>query len=170
MTKIDKYVIFSIINVILFFTVIFNTVINFYWFVLIIIILCFVFNLLINNNLLKIKISSKTYFFGVIFPLMINCFFLINYLTGMNPRKETYCYMNKISEVGGKYSHQKGKTTYVYLSGNAYEYSYLTRSFLIDYKRMLFKNQVIFTFERGIFGFKIRKDYQFVYNENCLEK
>ncbi|MFS4474667.1 hypothetical protein [Chryseobacterium sp. T20] len=88
----------------------------------------------------------------------------------MNPTKETYCFKSMVSEVGSVRSHQKGKTTYVYLSGNAYEYSYMTRSFLIDYKRMLFKNQVIYTFERGIFGLKIRKDFEFVFNENCLEK
>ncbi len=75
-----------------------------------------------------------------------------------------------IAEVGGRNSHEKGKTTYIYLSGNAYEYSYMTRSFLIDYKRMLFKNQITYTFERGIFGFKIRKDFEFAYSENCLDK
>lgn len=45
----------------------------------------------------------------------------------------------------------------------------MTRSFFIDYKRMLFKNQVIYTFERGIFGLKVRKDYQFIFNDNCSE-
>jgi len=86
----------------------------------------------------------------------------------MNPTKETYCYKNMISEVGGRNSHQKGKTTYIYLSGDAYKYSYMTRSFFIDYQRMLGNNQIIYTFERGIFGMKIRKDFQFIYNDNCV--
>ncbi|WP_283420729.1 hypothetical protein [Chryseobacterium profundimaris] len=102
--------------------------------------------------------------------MVINIFFLINYITGSNPIKETYCFRNKIAKVGGRGSNETGKTTYIYLSGNAYNYSYMTRSFFIDYKRMLFKNQVIYTFERGIFGLKIRKDYEFVYSEDCLEK
>ncbi|PRB03114.1 hypothetical protein CQ046_11240 [Chryseobacterium sp. MYb7] len=105
-----------------------------------------------------------------LFHWIINGFFLINYVTGMNPTKETYCFRCMVSEVGSVRSHHKGKTTYVYLSGNAYEYSYMTRSFWIDYKRMLFKNQVIYTFERGIFGLKIRKDFEFAFNENCLEE
>lgn len=170
MTKIDKYIIFSILNFILFVTVIFDTVINFCGFVAVIIILCIISNILINRNVIRIGSLGKKYFFCVIFPMIINAFFLINYVTGMNPTKETYCYKNKIAEVGSRYKHEKGKTTYIYLSGSAYEYSYMTRSFFIDYKRMLFKNQIIYTFERGIFGLKIRKDYQFIYNENCLDK
>lgn len=170
MTTIDKYIVFSILNAILLVTVIFNTVINFYLFVLAMIILVILCNNLINRNIITVKNLGKKYFFRVTLPLLINVFFLINYVTGMNPRKETYCYKNMIAEVGGRASHQKGKTTYIYLSGNAYEYSYMTRSFLIDYKRMLFKNQITYTFERGIFGFKIRKDFEFVYNENCLDK
>ncbi|MCS4304337.1 hypothetical protein [Chryseobacterium sp. BIGb0232] len=170
MTAIDKYIIFSLLNVILLVTIIFNTVINFYLFALVMIILVVLCNVLINRNILAVKKLGKKFFFGVTLPLLINGFFLINYITGMNPTKETYCYKNMIAEVGGKNSHQKGKTTYIYLSGNAYEYSYMTRSFLIDYKRMLFRNQIIYTFERGIFGFKIRKDFEFVYNEKCLDK
>jgi len=89
---------------------------------------------------------------------------------GMNPTRETYCFRNMMAEVGSKHSHQKGKTTYIYLSGNAYEYSYMTRSFFIDYKRMLFKNQITYTFKRGILGMKIRKDFEFTYNENCMNR
>lgn len=170
MTRIDKYIVFSILNVILLITVIFNTVINFYLFVLAIIVLVFICNILIKRNIINIDKQEKKYFFAVTFPQIVNAFFLINYITGMNPTKETYCFRCMVSEVGSVRSHQKGKTTYVYLSGNAYEYSYMTRSFLIDYKRMLFKNQIIYTFERGIFGLKIRKDFEFVFNENCLEK
>ncbi|MCS3530222.1 hypothetical protein [Chryseobacterium sp. JUb7] len=169
MTKIDKYIVFSILNAVLVFTVIFKTVVNFYWFITIIGILAVISNILINRNILKIGSLGKNYFFGITFPMIINAFFLINYMTGMNPVKETYCYKNMIAEVGGKYSHQKGKTTYIYLSDNAYEYSYMTRSFFIDYKRMLFKNQITYTFKRGIFGLKIRKDYQFTYSENCQD-
>lgn len=169
MTTTDKYIVFSIANVILLVTVIFNTVLNFYLFVLAIIILVVLCNVLINRNIIIVRKQGKKYFFGVTFPFLINGFFLINYITGMNPTKETYCYKNMIAEVGGKYSHEKGKTTYIYLSGDAYEYSYMTRSFLIDYKRMLFKNQITYTFERGVFGFKIRKDFEFVHNENCLD-
>lgn len=170
MTKIDKYIVFSILNAILVLTIIFNTVINFFWFISVIAILSISSNILINRNIIKIGNLGKTYFFGVTFPMIINALFLINYVTGMNPTKETYCYKNMISEVGGKNSHAKGKTTYIYLSNNAYEYSYMTRSFFIDYKRMLFKNQITYTFKRGIFGLKIRKDYQFNYSESCSDE
>ncbi|KQT22293.1 hypothetical protein ASG31_02845 [Chryseobacterium sp. Leaf404] len=169
MTKTDKYILFSILNVILLITVMFKTVVNFYLFIIIISLICFFINKLINKKLIKIKNGDKKYFFSVTFPLTVNCFFLINYFTGMNPQKETYCFKNMISEVGGRNSHQKGKTTYIYLSENAYPYSYMTRSFLIDYKRMWGNNQIIYTFERGIFGLKARKNFQFVYNENCPE-
>lgn len=170
MTKIDKYIVFSIINVVLFITVICDTVLNFYWFVTVIPVLVIVARFLIKKNVIKLRDQDQTYFFGVVFPMVINIFFLINYITGRNPIKETYCFRNKIAKVGGRGSNETGKTTYIYLSGNAYNYSYMTRSFFIDYKRMLFKNQVIYTFERGIFGLKIRKDYEFVYSEDCLEK
>lgn len=170
MTKIDKYIVFSIINVVLFITVICDTVLNFYWFVTVIAVLVIVARFLIKKNVIKLRDQDQTYFFGVVFPMVINIFFLINYITGRNPIKETYCFRNKIAKVGGRGSNETGKTTYIYLSGNAYNYSYMTRSFFIDYKRMLFKNQVIYTFERGIFGLKIRKDYEFVYSEDCLEK
>lgn len=108
-------------------------------------------------------------FFLIKFPLIINLFFLINYVTGSNPTKETYCFKCKMADVGGRSNHYRGKTTYIYLSNSAYEYEYMIRSFFIDYKRMEFKNQITYIFEKGIFGLKIRKDYQFFYNENCLE-
>lgn len=167
MTKVDKYIVLSILNVVLSATMMFKTVVNFYWFVLIISLMCIIIDRLINKNIIKIKDGDKNYFFGVVFPLIVNCFFLINYFTGMNPKKETYCFKSKIAEVGGRNSHQKGKTTYIYLSGNAYKYSYITRSFFIDYKKMWGNNQIIYTFERGIFGLKVRKDYKFVYSESC---
>jgi hypothetical protein len=134
------------------------------------IILVIICNILIKRNIINIEKQGRKYFFGVTFPQIINGFFLINYLTGMNPTKETYCFRSMVSGVGGVHSREVGKTTYVYLSGNAYEYSYMTRSFLIDYKRMLFKNQITYTFERGIFGLKVRKDFEFTFNENCLER
>nr|WP_314494497.1 hypothetical protein [uncultured Chryseobacterium sp.] len=167
MTKIDKYIVFSILNVVLLITVMLRTVVNFYWFVLIISLICIITNRLINKNFIKIKDGDKNYFFGVVFPFVINCFFLINYFTGMNPKKETYCFKNKIAEVGGRYSHQKGKTTYIYLNGDAYKYSYMTRSFFIDYKKMWGNNQITYLFEKGIFGLKVRKDYKFFYSESC---
>ncbi|MFC3160005.1 hypothetical protein SAMN05443633_11656 [Chryseobacterium arachidis] len=169
MTKIDKCIVFSMLNVVLVFFIIFKTVINFYLFVAVIIVLCIISNNLINKNILKIGSLGKNYFFGITFPMIINAFFLINYITSMNPIKETYCFTNMIAEVGGRNSHQKGKTTYIYLSGNAYEYSYMTRSFFIDYKRMWGNNQIIYTFERGVFGLKVRKDFKFIYNKNCEE-
>lgn len=149
MTRIDKYIVFSILNAILLVTVIFNTVINFYLFVLAVFILVVACNIGIKRNYIRIKKQGKKYFFGVTFPLLINAFFLINYITGMNPTQERYCFRSMFARTGGPHSRQKGKTTYIYLRGNAYEYSYMTRSFCIDYKRMLFKNQVIYTFERG---------------------
>ncbi|KFF14308.1 hypothetical protein N6B72_06965 [Chryseobacterium soli] len=168
MTKIDTYIVISITNFILFFTVVYNTVLNFFWFVSIIILLCVIINLLINKGFIKIGNLGKKYFFLVLFPLMINIFFLINYLTGTKPTKETYCFRGQVSYVGGAHSREVGKTTYIFLSNDAYAYEYNIRSFFTDYKRMLFKNQVTYTFERGIFGFKVRKDYQFFFNENCL--
>jgi len=169
MTKTDKYIVFSILNVVLTITIIFKTVINFYLFILIISLICFVVNKLIDNKVIMIKNRDKKYFFSVTFPLIVNCFFLINYFTGMNPQKETYCFKNMISEIGGRNSHQKGKTTYIYLSENAYLYSYMTRSFFIDYKKMWGNNQITYTFERGIFGLKTIKKFQFTDNENCPE-
>ncbi|MEC3874135.1 hypothetical protein [Chryseobacterium salviniae] len=170
MTKIDKYIVFTIVNFVLFIVVVCNTVFNFYWFFITIVILVFIAEFLIRKEIIRLKDSDKKYFFAVTFPMIINLFFLINYITGYNAVKETYCFKNKIAKVGGRGSNETGKTTYIYLTGNAYEYSYMTRSFFIDYKRMLFKNQIIYTFERGIFGLKIRKDYDFVYSEECLEK
>lgn len=167
MTKVDKCIVFSILNIILIITIIFKTVINFYVFLISIAVICIIVNTLINQNRIKIKNNDKIYFFGVVFPFIVNCFFAINYFTGMNPQKETYCFKNMISEIGGRHSRQKGKTTYIYLSGNAYQYSYMTRSFFIDYKRMWGNNQIIYTFERGIFGLKVRKDFKFVYKEAC---
>lgn len=167
MSKADKHVIFSILNIVLLTTIVCKTVINFYWFVLIISLFSIIINKLINRSIIKIKNQDKKYFFVVVFPLIVNCFFVINYFTGMNPQQETYCFKNMISEVGGRNSHQNGKTTYIYLNGDAYKYSYMTRSFFIDYKKMWGNNQVIYTFERGIFGLKVRKDFKFVYNKNC---
>lgn len=75
MTRIDKYIVFSILNVILLITVIFNTVINFFLFVLVIIILVVTCNILIKRNIINIDKQGKNYFFGVTFPQIINVFF-----------------------------------------------------------------------------------------------
>lgn len=56
MTKIDKYIVFSILNAVLVFTVIFKTVFNFYWFVGIIILLVIISNILINKNIIRIGV------------------------------------------------------------------------------------------------------------------
>lgn len=69
MTTVDKYIVFSILNTILLVTVIFNTVINFYLFVLVIIILAVVCNILINRNRIDVKKLGKKFFFGVHFRL-----------------------------------------------------------------------------------------------------
>lgn len=109
MTKIDKYITFSILNVVVLVTIVFKTVINFYVFVLIVLILFIVCYLLIHKKIIKIGIFGKKYFFMVKLPMIINAFFLVNYITMTNPVKETYCYKNMIAEVGGRGSHEKGK-------------------------------------------------------------
>jgi len=76
MTRIDKYIVFSILNAILLVTVIFNTVINLYLFVLIMIIFVIICNILIKKHIINIEKQGKNYFFGVTFPQIINGFFL----------------------------------------------------------------------------------------------
>ncbi len=81
MTETDKYIVFSLLNAALLVTVVFNTVINFYLFVAIIFILIMVCSVLIRRKILKTGTSGKKYFYGVTFPMIVNSFFLINYVT-----------------------------------------------------------------------------------------
>lgn len=71
MTRFDKSIIFSILNVVLLVTIVFKTVLNIFWCVVIISLLCIIVNRLINKNVIKIKNQDKNYFFGVTFPLIV---------------------------------------------------------------------------------------------------
>ncbi len=67
MTRIDKSIVFSILNAILLITVIFNTVINFYLFVLVLIVLVILCNILIKRNIININKQGRKYFLESLF-------------------------------------------------------------------------------------------------------
>jgi len=93
-------------------------------------------------------------------PLLINIFFVINFMFSHSPVKEYYEYDREKNiqlsdgELGG--------TTTIILEGNAYEKYKGIRMFLA-FDHVKFNYHIWYTFEDGLLGIKVLKNYQFEY-------
>jgi len=94
-------------------------------------------------------------------PLVVNLFFLINYGLSSGPFEEKYFFTHNSQIVktvkGGTRSQ---RTTFITLENNQYE-NYPGLRLFMDYNEMQYSNEIIYTFEKGLFGIPVMKDYTF---------
>lgn len=146
-------------NIILFFNFVTNTVILFKYILISFIftfIACYIFYIFFN---LKRNINVKV-FMLIIVPFFYNSYFVINSFFSCNPKIEKYQFTRTLTDVGGRGTRKKGYSTTIILEKNAYSDYYFIRTFF-DYEKMEYKTEIIYTFEDGLFGLRVLKDYKF---------
>lgn len=161
-----QMVLVSIINLYLFLTIGLQTLITLQTYAIIFFgLIFFVYGWLHFRKVVKKTSSKVLYAFGVT-PLCINILLTINFLGSSNPVQETYQftqetrYMNRNArpESYGKKSSrifldEKGASKY----GN-----YIGIQTFEDYTEILNSDTIIYTFEDGLLGIKVMKDYKFI--------
>ncbi len=110
------------------------------------------------------KISKKLFLFAFI-PTIFNWFFLINFIFSNNPKEETYIFIHETikykSSRPNKY--YKEKVSLISLENNAYD-EYPLMRFFLDFESHRLENHVHYTFEDGLMGIKVLKNFYFSYS------
>jgi hypothetical protein len=105
--------------------------------------------------------SSLLYFHGFsIFPATVSLFLVLNFVFSSEPFNEKYTFQSteQYSKHGDRYILRK--TGLIKLERNAYEAYTSLRSFS-NHSTLLDKGNIHFTFENGLFGIKVLKEYRF---------
>ena len=105
--------------------------------------------------------SSLLYFHGLsTFPTLLSLFLLLNFLFSSEPFKEKYAFQSteQFSKHGDRYILRK--TGLIKLERNAYNDYTPLRSFS-NHTNLMDKGNIHFTFENGLFGIKVLKEYRF---------
>jgi hypothetical protein len=150
----------SIFNLFVIVKVGFQTLIPFYSLLLIfalMIALSFLFTIFI----LKRNIKSASLISFCYCPLAINFLFLINFLFTSNPTFETYSFVHEKRWYGGRTTPSRlEKIAYIDLENNKYDNFEGLRMFA-DLDAMKDAHKITYTFEDGLLGFRVMKDFQF---------
>lgn len=105
--------------------------------------------------------SSLLYFHGLSsFPTILSLFLFVNFTFSSGPNEEKYAFQSteQISKHGDRYILRK--TGLIELENNAYQNFTSLRSFS-NHTNLLDKGKIHFTFENGLFGIKVLKEYRF---------
>lgn len=166
-TRTVIYTVIIITNLFLFFRYTLNTQISILFIftsLVIVNIIIFLFSKLIN-----LKFHSSLLTILCIAISIFNLFFYINYAFSSNQTKEKYSFIHIKQWYGGYPSHWRfgtpsrahlEKSAYIYLDNNKYSENYWFRTFF-NFESMENKSEITYTFEKGIFNFRVLKSYQF---------
>lgn len=98
-------------------------------------------------------------------PFVINLFFSVNYALSSSPQVEQYAFKQGsqyVSNYHGNDYHVNGhydKSSLIYLEGDAYDNCVGIRVFY-DYAELTRFNHIAYTFEEGLLGIRVVKDYR----------
>ncbi|MEI7596084.1 MAG: DnaJ domain-containing protein [Bacteroidota bacterium] len=95
--------------------------------------------------------KCRYYIAFCIIPLIINMLLLANYKFSNNPKSETYVFAC---------DENTQKSTYIFLKDNKYSQYPGIRVFR-DIDQMLYAEYINYTFEEGLFGIRVMKNYKF---------
>ncbi len=110
----------------------------------------FFISLFVKNKL------KKTIFRWAIFPFFVSLFFLLNGLYSSAPKKEIYYFQHHIEKTGKT----KAPTSLMVLENKKYA-RYPGIRFVFNDQNSSVSRYVIFTIEKGLFGFRVLKDLSF---------
>lgn len=147
-TKVFWYISFSVFNAVSFFYAIINTELTT---VSIVSGVSLIAGLGIVSSFVKfrlIKSLPNPAIIVCLVPALINLFFLVNYVFSSNPVVENYTFELEQS------------STLITLEDDAYE-DYMFIRLFFDIEQMTYKKEVQFTFEEGLFGFRVLKAFEF---------
>lgn len=147
------------INFFIVFKIAINTLINTNILVAIYILAIIIGLIVANIKPFSNRNFSKLFSLGFA-PLIINLFFLLNFLISSNPTTENYFY-NQTRE-RYKRNRELEASSYIILENNAYE-DYQGLRVFMSYRELVSANNITFTFETGLFGFRVMKDYELKY-------
>jgi hypothetical protein len=105
--------------------------------------------------------SSRLYFNGLsVFPTIVSLFLMLNFVFSSEPINEKYAFQSteQYSKHGDRYILRK--TGIIELERNAYNNYTSLRSFS-NHSNLMDKGKILFTFENGLFGIKVLKEYHF---------
>jgi hypothetical protein len=119
------------------------------------------FGVLLNFRNKRKLHSSLLYFHGLsTFPTLLSLFLLLNFVFSSEPINEKYAFQSteQYSKHGDRYILRK--TGLIKLERNAYNDYTSLRSFS-NHSNLMDKGNIHFTFENGLFGIKVLKEYRF---------
>lgn len=146
------------LNVYLFFKITLNTLVPTYL-LFILFPLAIFLGFFIPYTLKKYDKSLQNFVAFCIAPLVINLFFVLNYSISFSPKKESYYYQQKMERVSSRRGGSNYQpTSYIYLENDTYS-QYMGLRLFFDYAELKNNDQVTYTFETGLFGVRVMKDY-----------
>lgn len=100
--------------------------------------------------------SIKHKIYMVRIPLIFNLFFLLNFQFSSNLQVEKYVFKHKYTSSGAYIE----KTSNIILENNKYT-NYPWFRFFLNFTEMKDKEEITYYFERGLFGLRVLKSYEF---------
>lgn len=164
-TKLFQLLLLTIFNVGILLKVGIQTMIPFYK-LLTLLLMAIAIGFLLTHYWLQGKVRRQSVFISTgLIPLLINLFFLINFLFSHSPFTERYhfakSYQRVVSQVGkSSYRGSIQQTTSIILEENKYAAYPGIRTFL-DYETMQHATSITYTFRNGLFGIAVVTDFKF---------
>lgn len=165
-TRVFRYFVVLCIHLFLLFRFTLNNQLSIFSFIFI---LVFLYGLSIAFFQFKLPGASKISKIRLnlfIIPTIFNLFFIANFAFSSHPSKEVYAFEHKVSKYGtgrGYILNPKPvfeKSSHIYLENDAYQ-DYLWFRIFFDYPSMEYKREITYTFEEGLFGIRVLKEYEF---------
>lgn len=160
-TKTFLYIVISLVNLFILFRVTLNTQLTITW--LAFILLAF-YAMTYLAYKIKVSVISKFSNVGLYLcytPSIFNILFLINFVFSSNPKVEVYSFIHEKRMYGGRQSKARlEKIAYIDLANDKYEEYKWFRMFF-DFESMKDKSEITYTFEDGLLGLRVLKQYDF---------
>jgi hypothetical protein len=164
-TKLFKFSLLTILNVWLVLKVGLQTLIPFYS-LLTFFLITSTIGFLLTHYWVKVKSRRQSVLISMgLIPLLINLFFLINFLFSFNPFTEKYLFTKSYEKTGSRvgksgYRSSIQPTTSIMLEENKYADYPGIRTFL-DYESMKNATSITYTFRKGLFGILVVTQFKF---------
>lgn len=96
----------------------------------------------------RFNFIPKDFFLICIVPFIFNFFFLLNYVFSSSPHTESYSF------------YRTDNTANIHFEDGLYKDHHALRSFA-DFNSMKYASRITYTFENGLFGIRVLKDFEF---------
>jgi len=173
-TKSFQFIFGSVFNMYLILRIGFSTLIPL-WILSLIFFTAMILIFIVTKN--RIDKSTKILVVYVLAPLIVNLFFILNYIGSSNESVETYAFNHKMRppikfflpstdsdtrKYDPHFTYEKSwqKTSMIILQEGKYNQYYGIRMFY-DFDKMKYADTIEYKFAKGMFGFRVMKSYKF---------